>query len=148
MAPFFVVLPGYAFFRRVALVVSCFFQLFQLPQLAPAIGRESGAEPRGEAVAFSCLFQLSTARGRGPCRAIEGLVKSWARSLWDFLFRPMLSLFHLTLFHLTLFLFHLMLSRVRRAPLCVEQVAVQRLNFLWYIELQNFEETEICSNWL
>src|SRR5213596_423859 len=124
MAPFFVVLPGYAFFRRVALVVSCFFQLFQLPQLAPAIGRESGAEPRGEAVAFSCLFQLSTARGRGPCRAIEGLVKSWARSLWDFLFRPMLSLFHLILFHL-------MLSRVRRAPLCVEQVAVQRPNLVF-----------------
>src|SRR6059058_1069482 len=100
MAPFFVVLPDYAFFRRVALVVSC-------------------------------LFQLSTARGRGPCRAIEGLVKSWARSLWDFLFRPMLSLFHLTLFHLTLFLFHLMLSRVRRAPLCVEQVAVQRQNLVF-----------------
>src|SRR5213080_1437182 len=126
MAPFFVVLPGYAFFRRVVLVVSCFFQLFQLPQLAPAIGRESGAEPRGEAVAFSCLFQLSTARGRGPCRAIEGLVKSWARSLWDFLFRPML-----TLFHLTLFLFHLRLSRVRRAALCVEQVAVQRPNLVF-----------------
>src|SRR6266516_2933527 len=119
MAPFFVVLPGYAFFRRVALVVSCFFQLFQLPQLAPAIGRESGAEPRAEAVALSCLFQLSTARGRGPCRAIEGLVKSWARSLWDFLFRPML------------FLFHLILSRVRPARLCVEQVAVQRPNLVF-----------------
>src|SRR5437763_311434 len=51
-------LPAQAVVARVA---------FVLPglQLLPASGRESGPEPRGEAVVIGCLFQRSLARGRG-----------------------------------------------------------------------------------
>src|SRR6266478_5632379 len=91
----FVVLPFYAAFGRVALV--------------SASGRESGPERREEAVAISCLFQLSAARGREPGPATEGRGKSCGGPLWLFPFRPMLS-------------------RVRPARLCVEQVVVQRPN--------------------
>jgi hypothetical protein len=122
---FFVVLPAYAAFHRVALVFSCLFRLFQL---VAARGRESVSERRGEAVVISCLFQLSPARGqvlpaRGPelGRPTEGRGEACGRSLCLLPFRRMLSLFHLVLS-----LFHLVRSGVRPARLSVEQVVVQR----------------------
>src|SRR6266446_4759168 len=102
----FVVLPFYAAFGRVGLVFSCLSRLFQL---VSASDRESGPGRREEAVAISCLFQLSAARGREPGPATEGRGESCGGPLWLFPFRPMLS-------------------RVRPARLCVEQVVVQRPN--------------------
>src|SRR6266480_3447366 len=66
--------------------------------------------------AFWCRFHLAPVRGRrsDPSSLGEALVIS---SL--FLFSPML------------FLFRLMLSRVRPAPLSVEQAAVQRPNLVF-----------------
>src|SRR5262249_40679145 len=124
MASFFLVLPfvlaACALSWRVALA---FWPLFYL---SPARGRESGAERRGEAVLFSARIQLSPPRGRESCLARDGRREPRGRSLWGFLFRPMFSLAHLMPF-----LVHLMLSRVRPVPLCVEQVVVQRPNLVF-----------------
>jgi hypothetical protein len=101
---FFVVFPAFVAFSA-------------LFELAPALDRESGAEPRGEAVVFSCLFQLS------PVRRQESCAEQWPEAPGGSLsvspFRPMPFLFHLTL------------SRVRPAPLSVEQVVVQRPNLVF-----------------
>ena len=109
---FFVVVPAFAAFSF-------------LLELAPARGREAGAEHRGEAVAFSCLFQLSTVRRRES--GAEQRRESCAEHRREFggcslslsLCQPTLSPFHPTL------------SRVRPAPLSVEQVAVQRPNLVF-----------------
>ena len=63
---FFVVLRVYAVFARVALVFSGLFLLSQPPS---ARGRQSGPEPREEAVVISFLFQLSPEQG--PNRALN-----------------------------------------------------------------------------
>ena len=111
----FRILPSYAVVGRVVLA---FWGLFHL---SPARGRRSdpAAEDRAGAVVISSLFLLSPARGREPASATEDQRESCGRSLWLFLFPPML------------FLFRLMLSRVRPAPLSVEQVAVQRPNLFF-----------------
>src|SRR6059058_5072154 len=111
---FFVVLRVYAVFARVALVFSGLFLLSQPPS---ARGRQSGPEPREEAVVISFLFQLSPEQGPEP--GAERRLESCGCSLPRSLFRPML------------FLFHLMLSRVHPAPLSVEQVVVQRPNLVF-----------------
>src|SRR5207247_8995357 len=96
----FAVLRVYAVFARVALVFSGLFLLSQLPS---ARGRQSGPEPREEAVVISFLFQLSPEQGPEPSaeRRLESCVCSLPRSL----FRSMI------------FLFHLMLSLMRPAPI-------------------------------
>ena len=108
----FRILPSYAVVGRVVLA---FWGLFHL---SPARGRRSdpATEDRAGAVVISSLFLLSPARGREPASATEDQRESCVRSLWLFLFPPMLSLFHL------------MLSRVRPAPLSVEQVVHQLPN--------------------
>src|SRR5439155_26118897 len=54
-------LPAQAVFGHVALLSFC---LFQPLQSSSAKNRESGAASRGEAVVFSCLFQLRPERHR------------------------------------------------------------------------------------
>src|SRR6266436_3521996 len=104
----FRILPSYAVVGRVVLA---FWGLFYL---SPARGRRSdpATEDRAGAVVISSLFLLSPARGREPASATEDQRESCGRSLW-------------------LFLFRLMLSRLRPAPLSVEQVAVQRRNLVF-----------------
>src|ERR1043166_7225118 len=97
----FVVLPSYARVGRVALA---FWDLV----LSLATGRRSDPANRGGAVVISSLFLLSPAQGREPASATEDQRESCGRSLWLFLFPPMLFLFRLTL------------SRVHQALLSVE----------------------------
>src|SRR6476660_7808072 len=113
----FRILPSDAVVGRVVLAFWCRFHL------APVRGRRSDPLSLGAALVISSLFLLSTARRREPAFAAEYQRESCGRSLWLFLFPPMLFLFRLMLF-----LFRLMLSRVRPAPLSVEQVAVQQPN--------------------
>ena len=131
VAKLFVGLPTDAVFRRGACVSF-------LVQLAPARGRESGPEPRGEAVVFSCLCQRPTGREAVAVSCLFQLApgrdpESSGRSQRPFRFSPTLTPFPLTLFLLKLILspFHLMLSRVRPAALSVEQVVVQRPNLVF-----------------
>src|SRR6476620_7163311 len=109
----FRILPSDAVVGRVVLAFWCRFHL------APVRGRRSDPLSLGAALVISSLFLLSTARRREPAFAAEYQRESCGRSLWLFLFPPML------------FLFRLMLSRVRPAPLSVEQVAVQRPNLVF-----------------
>src|SRR6476620_6778568 len=109
----FRILASYAVVGRVVLAFWCRFHL------APARGRRSDPSSLGEALVISSLFLLSAARDREPASAIEDQRESCARWPWLFLFPPML------------FLFRLMLSRVRPAPISVEQVAVQQPNLVF-----------------
>src|SRR5439155_23956400 len=83
-------LPAQAVVGQVALLSFCLFQLLQRP---PSSGQESGPETRGEAVVFSSLFQLGSARRResGPERPEQssGCLQQLS------LFGPTLSLFQL-----------------------------------------------------
>src|SRR6266581_4701910 len=108
-------LPAQAVFGRVALASSCLFQLF--PGRCRGGCVKSGPETRGEAVVFSCLFQLGSARRResGPERPEE----SFGRLQQLSLFQRRLSLFRLTL------------PRACPAPFSVEPVVVQRLNLVF-----------------
>src|SRR6266480_1518694 len=109
----FRILPSYAVVGRVVPAFWCRFHL------APVRGRRSDPSSLGEALVISSLFLLLSARGREPASATEHQRESRGRSLRLFLFPPML------------FLFRLMLSRVRPAPLSVEQAAVQRPNLVF-----------------
>ena len=85
---------------------------------------KSGPETRGEAVVFSCLFQLGSARRResGPERPEESFGRLQQLSLFG---RT------LSLFQLRLSLFRITLPRACPAPFSVEPVVVQRLNLVF-----------------
>src|SRR5439155_24463806 len=115
---FFVVVPAFAAFSF-------------LLELAPARGREAGADHRGEAVAFSYLFQLSCLFQLSPVRRRESGAEHRRESCAEHRGESSGCSLSLSLFQPMPFLFHLTLSRVRPAPLSVEQVAVQRLNLVF-----------------